>query len=297
MPSDADPLHHHLRPMDGRDPHEAHRVSTPLEPCSTSPSQPASASRPPQFAHLIAEGHYDAGLLGFGFASFAICWAWINFSWFSSAYDTDDWIFRLVTMVQMIGVLILAIGLPRMFASLGHGDPLDNSMMVLGYVDHARRHGVRNGCARPGRIPARRAPASPTPRHLDRAGGLGGGNLSRRSRLLSSSSPRSGCADRIHRPLSRRKNRRRHALARAPYRRALQPLRHHRSRRERRRHRRDALGRGEEPGLDASMPRSSPFAGVGLTFGIWWIYYVLPSGPVAARASRALASSGATVRC
>ena len=68
------------------------------------------------------------------FASFAICWAWVNFSWFSSAYDTDDWIFRLVTMVQMIGVLVLAIGLPRMFASIEHGEHLDNSVMVLGYV-------------------------------------------------------------------------------------------------------------------------------------------------------------------
>ena len=72
--------------------------------------------------------------LSFAFASFAICWAWLNFSWFSSAYDTDDWIFRLVTMVQMVGVLVLAIGLPRMFASIEQGQHLDNSVMVLGYV-------------------------------------------------------------------------------------------------------------------------------------------------------------------
>ena len=31
----------------------------------------------------------------------------MNFSWFASAYDTDDWIFRLTTMVQMIGVLVM----------------------------------------------------------------------------------------------------------------------------------------------------------------------------------------------
>jgi low temperature requirement protein LtrA len=58
----------------------------------------------------------------------------MNFSWFASAYDTDDWIFRIVTMVQMIGVLVLAIGLPRMFASIEHGEHLDSSVMVLGYV-------------------------------------------------------------------------------------------------------------------------------------------------------------------
>jgi low temperature requirement protein LtrA len=120
--------------MGGRDPHEAHRVATPLEllfdlTFATSFSLAAS-----QLAHALAEGHYAVALLGFGFASFAICWAWINFSWFASAYDTDDWVFRVVTMVQMIGVLVLAVGLPRMFASLEHGQHLDNSIMVLGYV-------------------------------------------------------------------------------------------------------------------------------------------------------------------
>ena len=51
-------------------------------------------------ASVLADSHVIAGLVGFGFASFAICWAWINFSWFSSAYDTDDWLFRIVTMCR-----------------------------------------------------------------------------------------------------------------------------------------------------------------------------------------------------
>jgi len=120
--------------MGGRDPHEAHRVATPLEllfdlTFATSFNLAAS-----QLADAMASGHAAVALLGFGFASFAICWAWINFSWFSSAYDTDDWEFRIVTMVQMIGVLVLATGLPRMFASIERGQHLDNSVMVLGYV-------------------------------------------------------------------------------------------------------------------------------------------------------------------
>ena len=61
-------------------------------------------------------------------------WAWINFAWFASAYDTDDWMYRLTTMVQMVGVIVLALGLPRMFASLEHGEHVDNGVMVLGYV-------------------------------------------------------------------------------------------------------------------------------------------------------------------
>jgi low temperature requirement protein LtrA len=120
--------------MGGRDPHEAHRAATPLELLFDLTFVVAFGLAASQFAHALAEGHTAAGLLGFGFASFAICWAWINFTWFASAYDTDDWIFRVVTMVQMIGVLVLAIGLPRMFASIEEGQHLDNSVMVLGYV-------------------------------------------------------------------------------------------------------------------------------------------------------------------
>lgn len=133
-PPDAEPLHHHIRPMRGRDPHEAHRVATPLELLFDLTFATAFSIGAAQLAHMLAEGHFAPAIIGFGFASFAICWAWINFSWFSSAYDTDDWVFRLTTMAQMIGVLILAIGLPRMFASLEAGAHVDNSIMILGYV-------------------------------------------------------------------------------------------------------------------------------------------------------------------
>ena len=133
-PASSETLHHHVRRMEGRDPHEAHRVATPLELLFDLTFATAFSLAASQLAHALAEGHYAAALLGFAFASFAICWAWINFSWFASAYDTDDWIFRVVTMVQMIGVLVLAIGLPRMFASIEHGEHLNNSVMVLGYV-------------------------------------------------------------------------------------------------------------------------------------------------------------------
>lgn len=117
--------------MGGRDPHEAGRVATPLELLFDLTFVIDFGLAAQQFSHAVAAAHLGAGLLGF---SFAICWAWVNFSWFASAYDADDWIFRLTTMVQMIGVLVLALGLPRMFASIEHGDHLDNSIMVLGYV-------------------------------------------------------------------------------------------------------------------------------------------------------------------
>ena len=120
--------------MGGRDRHEAHRVATPLELLFDLTFVISFGVAASQLAHALAEGHFGAGLLGFGFASFGICWAWINFSWFASAYDTDDWVFRVVTMMQMIGVLVFAIGLPPMFASIEHGEHLDNAVMVLGYI-------------------------------------------------------------------------------------------------------------------------------------------------------------------
>jgi low temperature requirement protein LtrA len=125
---------HRLRVMSGRDPDEQHRAATPLELLYDLTFVVAFGVAADQFAHLLAEGHYAAGMTGFVLAVFAICWAWINFSWFASAYDTDDWAFRLATMVQMVGVIILALGLPQVFHSIDEGRPVDNSVTVAGYV-------------------------------------------------------------------------------------------------------------------------------------------------------------------
>ena len=81
---------HRLRRMSGRDQHELHRGATPLELLFDLTFVVAFGVAGNEAAHLLAEGHVGAALLGFGFAMFAVIWAWINFSWFSSAYDTDD---------------------------------------------------------------------------------------------------------------------------------------------------------------------------------------------------------------
>src|ERR1700737_2550214 len=120
--------------MSGRDPHEEHRVATPLELLSDLTFVVGFGVAASEFAHMLAEDHVGAGLLGFSLATFAISWAWINFSWFASAYDTDDWIYRLMTMVQMIGVIVLALGIPPVYFSLSHGGHFDNQVMVAGYV-------------------------------------------------------------------------------------------------------------------------------------------------------------------
>ena len=120
--------------MGGRDPHEPHRVATPLELLFDLTFVVAFGIAASEFAHLLAGGRVAAGLGAFVFAMFAVSWAWINFSWFSSAYDTDDWIYRLTTMLQMVGVIVLALGLPQMYASIEHGGHVDNTVVVAGYV-------------------------------------------------------------------------------------------------------------------------------------------------------------------
>jgi low temperature requirement protein LtrA len=120
--------------MLGRDPAESHRAATPLELLFDLTFVIAFGVAGNELAHFLADDHLAAGIGGFLFAVFAISWAWINFSWFASAYDTDDWVFRLLTMVQMVGVLLLALGLPDMFDSLERGGTVNNAVMVLGYV-------------------------------------------------------------------------------------------------------------------------------------------------------------------
>jgi low temperature requirement protein LtrA len=125
---------HHRRLMSGRDPSEEYRTATPLELLFDLTFVVAFGIAANELAHYVAVGHVWPGILGFSFACFAVSWAWINYSWFASAYDTDDWVMRLATMVQMLGVIVLALGLEQAFASIDEGDVLDNGVMVAGYV-------------------------------------------------------------------------------------------------------------------------------------------------------------------
>ncbi|MEV2272262.1 low temperature requirement protein A [Nonomuraea africana] len=111
------------RPID-----EPHRVSSQLELLFDLTFVVAVAAVTAQLAHNIADGHGLAGLVPFLQVFFAIWWAWMNFTWFASSYDTDDVAYRLLTMVQMAGVLVLAAGVP---AAVGHSDL---GIITLGYL-------------------------------------------------------------------------------------------------------------------------------------------------------------------
>src|SRR3954447_18780238 len=107
---------------------EDHRVSTPLELLFDLTFVVAVSQAAASLAHGLGEGHTGRALLGYVLVFFAIWWAWMNFSWFASAYDVDDVPYRLLTLLQMAGVLVLAAGVP---ASLEHGDL---RAVTVGYV-------------------------------------------------------------------------------------------------------------------------------------------------------------------
>jgi low temperature requirement protein LtrA len=77
--------------------------------------------------HALAEGHVGEGLLRYSMVFFGVWWAWMNFTWFASAYDNDDVVYRLLVLVQLTGALVFAAGIPR----FEHGDL---TVGVMGYV-------------------------------------------------------------------------------------------------------------------------------------------------------------------
>jgi len=116
-----------VRPLSPRDPQEGHRTATPLELFADLCYVVAVAQAALTLHHEIVEGHAADGLVYFSLAFFGIWWAWLNFAWFNSAYDPDDTIHRLLTLLQVLGSLVLAAGVPRFFEQ-------DFRLGVTGYV-------------------------------------------------------------------------------------------------------------------------------------------------------------------
>ena len=137
--------------MSGRDIHESNRVSTPLELLFDLTFVVAIAVAASQLHHAVGEHHLGAGMLAYLMSFAAIWWAWMNFTWFASAYDTDDATYRLWTMVQMVGVLILAAGLPNLaqggFTTLTVGYAVMRVGLLAMWLRAAREHPERRRTA------------------------------------------------------------------------------------------------------------------------------------------------------
>ncbi|MET9672298.1 low temperature requirement protein A [Streptomyces sp. NPDC006482] len=115
-------------PLTSRSREESHRAATPLELFFDLCFVVAVAQAGAELVHAVAEGHTGEGIVNYAMVFFAIWWAWMNFTWFASAYDNDDVLYRVVTLVQIAGVLVLAAGVSRAFQD--H----DFLVVYLGYL-------------------------------------------------------------------------------------------------------------------------------------------------------------------
>ncbi|MBA4861652.1 low temperature requirement protein A [Streptomyces sp. PSKA54] len=114
--------------MPGRDPGEQHRAATSLELLFDLCFVIAVAQASESLHEALSHGDYATGVLRFALVFFTIWWAWMNFTWFASAYDPDDVPYRLAVLVQITGSLVLAAGVPRAF------EDGDLRVITIGYV-------------------------------------------------------------------------------------------------------------------------------------------------------------------
>ena len=119
---------HRLVPMRPRDPHEPGRTASTLELFFDLVFVVAVSIAAVELHHALSDAHVAAGLGHYAVVFFAIWWAWMNFTWFATSYATDDWLYRVLTILQMAGVLVLAAGIEAVFA----GERI--TVVVLGYV-------------------------------------------------------------------------------------------------------------------------------------------------------------------
>lgn len=117
-----------LKPLTPRNPHESHRVATSLELLFDLIFVVAIATAGQQLHHSIVENHLSHGLLLYFMVFFALWWAWMNFTWFASAYDNDDVLYRVMTFVQIVGSLVIAAGIPMAFQQQNF------DIIIIGYV-------------------------------------------------------------------------------------------------------------------------------------------------------------------
>ena len=84
------------------------RTATPLELFFDLCFVVAVALLAADLHHGIADGHPWEAAATYALLFVPIWWAWMSFTWFATAYDHDDPVHRVLTMLQMAGVLAVA---------------------------------------------------------------------------------------------------------------------------------------------------------------------------------------------
>ena len=112
-----------------RDLNESHRAATPLELFYDLIYVVAIASLAAEFHHALSAWHHAGHAIWMYFLIFfTIWWPWNTYTWFASGYDTDDAQFRLASFAQMIGAIIIAVGVKPAFSDENF------VVMMIGYV-------------------------------------------------------------------------------------------------------------------------------------------------------------------
>lgn len=106
--------------LSARDSTQEHRAATPLELMFDLAAVIAIAAAAAGLHHAIAAAHVADGIIGFIYSFFMIWIAWLNYTWFASAYDDESIFFRVMSMIIMFGALVLAAGISTVF----EGKPL-----------------------------------------------------------------------------------------------------------------------------------------------------------------------------
>lgn len=111
-----------------RDPAQPHRTASTLELFFDLVFVVAVSIASAQLHHALSHGDFVHGITSYAMVFFAVWWAWMNFTWFATSFGTDDWLYRITTIVQMGGVLVFAAGIPTAF------EQGDFTIAVLGYI-------------------------------------------------------------------------------------------------------------------------------------------------------------------
>ncbi|MFV1985541.1 MAG: low temperature requirement protein A, partial [Thiohalomonadales bacterium] len=71
--------------------------------------------------------HIGHGVVSFIMVFMAIWWAWNQYTWFASSFDNSGVRFKLATLWQMVGALVIAAGVDSAFNG-------DFTVVIIGYV-------------------------------------------------------------------------------------------------------------------------------------------------------------------
>ena len=110
-----------------RDINEKNRTATPLELFYDLIFVVAIAHIAAAFHHDFAHNHIGHGVVSFVMVFIAIWWAWNQYTWFASSFDNSGVRFKLATLWQMVGALVIAAGVDNAFNG-------DFTVVIIGYV-------------------------------------------------------------------------------------------------------------------------------------------------------------------